>query len=105
MTSSGAEPTILHLIDRAGRGAVGSAWAHAQGREGGDAIVSGAHLDPQCLGGRYDGAVGAVGVRVAMAFVRGEDGCGHTPGEVSKLDDIVAGTRVPAAGLHALVYR
>ena len=61
--------------------------------------------NPQCLGGRYDGAVGAVGVRVAMAFVRGEDGCGHTPGEVSKLDDIVAGTRVPAAGLHALVYR
>ena len=42
--------------------------------------------------------------RVAMIFVRSKDGRSHTPEEFSSVPDIVAGTKVLAAGLHALAY-
>ncbi|WP_181704797.1 Zn-dependent hydrolase [Chthonobacter rhizosphaerae] len=42
--------------------------------------------------------------RVVMLFVRSKDGRSHTPEEFSSLDDIVAGIRVLAAGLHDLAY-
>ena len=42
--------------------------------------------------------------KVAMIFVRSKDGRSHTPDEFSSIEDIVAGIRVLAAGLHALAY-
>lgn len=42
--------------------------------------------------------------KVAMVFVRSKDGRSHTQEEFSSLEDIVAGIRVLAAGLHALAY-
>ncbi|WP_309085786.1 hydantoinase/carbamoylase family amidase [Chelativorans sp.] len=42
--------------------------------------------------------------KVAMIFVRSKDGRSHTPDEFSSVEDIVAGIRVLAAGLHALAY-
>lgn len=42
--------------------------------------------------------------KVMMIFVRSKDGRSHTPEEFSSIDDIVAGIRVLAAGLHRLAY-
>lgn len=42
--------------------------------------------------------------KVAMVFVRSKDGRSHTPDEFSSIEDIVAGIRVLAGGLHALAY-
>ncbi len=42
--------------------------------------------------------------KIAMIFVRSKDGRSHTQEEFSSVDDIVAGIRVLAAGLHALAY-
>lgn len=42
--------------------------------------------------------------RVAMVFVRSKDGRSHTIEEFSSIEDIVAGIRVLAAGMHALAY-
>ena len=42
--------------------------------------------------------------KVVMIFVRSKDGRSHTPEEFSSVDDIVAGIRVLAAGLHSLAY-
>ena len=42
--------------------------------------------------------------KVAMIFVRSKDGRSHTPEEFSSVEDMVAGIRVLAAGLHALAY-
>jgi allantoate deiminase len=42
--------------------------------------------------------------KVVMIFVRSKDGRSHTPEEFSSVEDIVAGIRVLAAGLHSLAY-
>ncbi len=42
--------------------------------------------------------------KVAMIFVRSKDGRSHTIEEFSSIEDIVAGIRVLAAGMHALAY-
>ncbi len=42
--------------------------------------------------------------RTAMVFVRSKDGRSHTPDEFSSVEDIVAGIRILAAGLHRLAY-
>ena len=42
--------------------------------------------------------------KVAMIFVRSKDGRSHTPDEFSSIEDIVAGIKVLAAGLHRLAY-
>lgn len=42
--------------------------------------------------------------RVAMIFIRSHEGRSHTPEEFSTVDDMVAGIKVLAAGLHALAY-
>ena len=39
-----------------------------------------------------------------MVFVRSKDGRSHTPDEFSSVEDIVAGIRILAAGLHRLAY-
>ena len=48
------------------RDAVGNISGRLKGREVGGAIVSGSHLDTQCPGGRYDGALGAIAALVAV---------------------------------------
>jgi allantoate deiminase len=58
-------------------------------------MVSGAGHDAQQM---------AAIARTAMIFVRSKDGRSHTPDEFSSIEDIVAGIRVLAAGLHALAY-
>ncbi|WP_328765830.1 hydantoinase/carbamoylase family amidase [Devosia aurantiaca] len=42
--------------------------------------------------------------KTVMIFVRSEKGRSHTPEEFSTVDDIVAGIKVLAAGLHKLAY-
>ncbi len=42
--------------------------------------------------------------KVAMVFVRSKDGRSHTIEEFSSVEDIVAGIKVLAAGMHALAY-
>ena len=42
--------------------------------------------------------------KIAMIFVRSKDGRSHTEEEFSSVEDIVAGIRVLAAGLHSLAY-
>ena len=46
--------------------AVGSVWGTFTGGEGGKSIVSGSHIDSQCPGGRYDGALGVIAAYIAM---------------------------------------
>jgi len=48
------------------RDAVGNVWGALQGREPGPSIVSGSHIDSQRPGGRYDGALGAIGALIAL---------------------------------------
>ncbi len=46
--------------------AVGNAWGRVEGSAGGKSIVSGSHVDSQCPGGRYDGALGVIAAYVAL---------------------------------------
>jgi allantoate deiminase len=39
-----------------------------------------------------------------MIFIRSHEGRSHTPEEFSTVDDMVAGIKALAAGLHALAY-
>lgn len=55
-------------------------------------------------GAGHDSQQMAAIAKVAMIFVRSKDGRSHTPDEFSSIEDIVAGIRVLAAGLHALAY-
>ncbi len=48
------------------RDAVGNVWGRLEGTDGGQAVVSGSHLDSQRPGGRYDGALGAIAALVAI---------------------------------------
>ena len=58
-------------------------------------MPSGAGQDSQQL---------AAVAKVAMIFVRSQDGRSHTVEEFSSVTDIVQAIRVLAAGLHALAY-
>jgi allantoate deiminase len=55
-------------------------------------------------GAGHDAQQMAAIAKIAMIFVRSKDGRSHTPDEFSSLEDIVAGIRVLAAGLHSLAY-
>lgn len=55
-------------------------------------------------GAGHDSQEMAAIARVVMLFVRSKDGRSHTPEEFSSIEDIVAGIKVLAAGLHALAY-
>ncbi len=46
--------------------AVGSVWGKFAGSDSGKSIVSGSHIDSQCPGGRYDGALGVIAAYIAM---------------------------------------
>jgi allantoate deiminase len=87
--------------------AVGSLWGKLPGSEGGASIVSGSHIDSQCPGGRYDGALGVIAAYVAMrALVESFGPPRRTLELVSFCEE--EGSRYPAAdfwGSRALVGR
>lgn len=56
------------------RDAVGNIWGRLQGRDGGASIASGSHIDTQCPGGRYDGALGAIAALVAVSALKAQFG-------------------------------
>ncbi|MEA2585203.1 MAG: allantoate deiminase [Thermomicrobiales bacterium] len=56
------------------RDAVGNVWGRLEGSEGGKAIVSGSHIDSQRPGGRYDGALGAMGALIAIRTLKEQFG-------------------------------
>ena len=62
--------------------AVGNLWGRVEGSVGGKAIVSGSHLDSQCPGGRYDGALGIIAALVAMRALREQLGPPRRPLEL-----------------------
>lgn len=54
--------------------AVGNVWGRLDGNESGKSIVSGSHIDTQKPGGRYDGALGAIGALIAIRALREQFG-------------------------------
>ncbi len=76
--------------------AVGNLWLRAEGREGGKAIVSGSHIDSQCPGGRYDGALGIIAALVAVEALIAHFGQPRRPVEVVSLCE-EEGSRFPSA--------
>lgn len=79
------------------RDAVGNVWGRLDGREGGKAIVSGSHIDTQCPGGRYDGALGALAGLIAIKALKEQFGPPRRPLEAVALCE-EEGSRFPAAG-------
>lgn len=55
-------------------------------------------------GGGHDAQRMAARAKVAMLFVRSEDGRSHAPEEFTSLEDAVAGIRVLAGALRVLAY-
>jgi len=77
--------------------AVGSLWARADGREGGDAIVTGSHLDSQTPGGGFDGALGIVAGFLALEQLLARFGPPRRPVEIVAFCE-EEGSRFPTAG-------
>ena len=50
--------------------AVGSVWGRLEGVAGGEAVVTGSHIDTQLPGGRYDGALGVIAAIIAIRTLR-----------------------------------
>ena len=85
----------------------GNLWAVAQGREAGPSIVTGSHIDSQCPGGRYDGALGVIAGMVAVSALDAQFGPPRRTLEVVSLCE-EEGSRFPTAcfwGSRALVGR
>ena len=53
---------------------VGNVWGKLPGRAGGKSIVTGSHIDSQKPGGRYDGALGAIGALIAVRALKEQFG-------------------------------
>ena len=68
-----------------------------QGSEPGGSIVSGSHLDTQCPGGRYDGALGALAALIAIAALKAQFGQPRRTLEALALCE-EEGSRFPSAG-------
>lgn len=79
------------------RDAVGNLWARLEGRSKGPAIATGSHIDSQSPGGRYDGALGAVGALVALAALKDQFGKPEHSLEAVVLCE-EEGSRFPTAG-------
>ena len=79
------------------RDAVGNVWGRAEGREPGGAVVSGSHVDSQCPGGRYDGALGILAALVAVRALLKRFGPPMRPLEIVSLCE-EEGSRFPTAG-------
>jgi allantoate deiminase len=67
------------------RDAVGNVWGRLDGRDDGKAVVSGSHIDTVTPGGRYDGALGAVGALIAVAALAKQFGRPRRPLEAVAL--------------------
>lgn len=67
------------------RDAVGNVWGRLEGREPGAAIVTGSHIDTVTPGGRFDGALGAVGGLIAVAALTRQFGPPRRPLEALAL--------------------
>lgn len=65
--------------------AVGNLWGRLEGSEGGKAVVSGSHIDTQCPGGRYDGALGILAALIAVKTLKARFGQPKRPIEVVSL--------------------
>ena len=77
--------------------AVGNLWGRIDGRDGGSAVVSGSHIDSQCPGGRYDGALGVLAALFAVKALVASYGPPRSPVEVLSLCE-EEGSRFPKAG-------
>jgi len=77
--------------------AAGNLWAKSEGAEVGKPIVSGSHIDSQCPGGRYDGALGVLAALIAISTLRAEFGPPRIPLEMVSLCE-EEGSRFPSAG-------
>jgi allantoate deiminase len=75
--------------------AVGSVWGRVEGTEGGKSIVSGSHIDSQCPGGRYDGALGVIAAYIAISTLHQRFGRPKRTLEVVSLCE-EEGSRYPA---------
>lgn len=87
--------------------AVGSLWARLEGAERGPSIVSGSHIDSQCPGGRYDGALGVIAAYVAIRALKERFGQPRRTLELVSLCE-EEGSRYPAAdfwGSRAVIGR
>ncbi|MGI9254784.1 MAG: Zn-dependent hydrolase [Thermomicrobiales bacterium] len=87
--------------------AVGNVWGRFEGTEGGKPIVSGSHIDSQCPGGRYDGALGVIAAYVAMKTLVERYGPPRRTLELVSLCE-EEGSRYPAAdfwGSRAIIGR
>lgn len=78
------------------RDAVGSVWGRFPGSEPGKSIVSGSHIDSQCPGGRYDGALGVIAAHIAMRTLAERYGPPRRTLELVSLCE-EEGSRYPAA--------
>ena len=78
------------------RDAVGNVWGRLEGTDGGQAVVSGSHLDSQRPGGRYDGALGAIAALVAIRTLGERFGPPRRPLEALALCE-EEGSRFPSA--------
>jgi allantoate deiminase len=76
--------------------AVGNVWGRFDGVAGEKAIVSGSHIDSQCPGGRYDGALGVIAAYVAIKTLVERYGPPRRPLELVSLCE-EEGSRYPTA--------
>lgn len=76
---------------------VGNLWARIDGTEGGKAIVSGSHIDSQCPGGRFDGALGVLSALIAISVLKEAYGSPRKPVELVSFCE-EEGSRFPNAG-------
>ncbi len=89
------------------RDAVGNVWGRFAGREAGKSIVCGSHIDSQCPGGRYDGALGVIAAYVAMRTLAARYGPPRRSLELVSFCE-EEGSRYPAAdfwGSRAIIGR
>lgn len=89
------------------RDAVGNVWGMLPGTMGGKAIVTGSHVDTQCPGGRYDGALGIIAGLFALKALREQFGPPRRPLAVVSLAEEEA-SRFPGAnfwGSRAIIGR
>ena len=76
--------------------AVGNVWGRLDGQAPGKAVVTGSHIDSQCPGGRYDGALGVVAAYVAIRTLVERYGAPRRPVELLSLCE-EEGSRYPTA--------
>jgi allantoate deiminase len=87
--------------------AVGTVWGRVEGSDGGKPIVTGSHIDSQCPGGRYDGALGVIAAYVAIRTLLEQFGPPKRTIELVSLCE-EEGSRYPSAdfwGSRAIIGR